>query len=280
MLPYNFDYYKPQSIKEAIELYQLLKLQEKKPMYYGGGTEVLTLGRLNFIYTDAIIDLKGIPECNAYGFQHKELIIGSTLSLRAIEENRLFPLLADTSKEVADYTSRNKITIGGNICGQIFYRESVLPFLLSDSTVIIAGPKGTRKEFINEVFHKELRLDEGEFLVQIVTEKDYLKAKHISVKKRQQWKTGYPLLTVASLKKEGFIRFAFSGVCPYPFRSIQMENKLNDKSLSFKDRILTSFEFLPTPVLNDIEGSNEYRLFVLENTLSYILSYIGGEEHE
>lgn len=59
-----------------------------------------------------------------------------------------------------------------------------------------------------------------------------------------------------------------------------MENKLNDKSLSFKDRILSSFEFLPTPVLNDIEGSNEYRLFVLENTLSYILSYIGGEEHE
>ncbi|WP_141994464.1 FAD binding domain-containing protein [Bacillus sp. B4EP4a] len=280
MLPYNFDYYKPQSIKEAIELYQLLKFQEKKPMYYGGGTEVLTLGRLNFIYTDAIIDLKGIPECNAFGFQHQELIIGSTLSLRAIEENRLFPLLADTSKEVADYTSRNKITIGGNICGQIFYRESVLPFLLSDSTVIIEGPKGTRKEFINEIFQKELRLDEGEFLVQIVTEKDYLKAKHISVKKRQQWKTGYPLLTVASLKKEGFIRFAFSGICPYPFRSIQMENKLNDKSLSFKDRILTSFEFLPTPVLNDIEGSNEYRLFVLENTLSYILSYIGGEEHE
>lgn len=71
MLPYNFDYYKPQSIKEAIELYQLLKLQEKKPMYYGGGTEVLTLGRLNFIYTDAIIDLKGFPNAMHSGLNTK-----------------------------------------------------------------------------------------------------------------------------------------------------------------------------------------------------------------
>ncbi|MGE7765833.1 FAD binding domain-containing protein [Peribacillus sp. NPDC096540] len=280
MLSYNFDYYKPKSIKEAIELYQTLKSQERKPLYYGGGTEILTLGRMNYVYTDAIIDLKGIPDCKVFGFQNNELIIGSTLSLSVFEENNVFPLLTNTSKEIADYTSRNTITIGGNICGQIFYRESVLPFLLSDSSVIIAGPKGTRKEFINEVFHKELRLDDGEFLVQIVTEKEYLKAKHISVKKRQQWKTGYPLLTVASLKKDGIIRFAFSGVCPYPFRSIQMENKLNDKSFSLKDRVLASFEYLPGPILNDIEGSDEYRLFVLENTLSNILSYLGGEELE
>ncbi|MGE7760265.1 FAD binding domain-containing protein [Peribacillus sp. NPDC097895] len=280
MLPYNFDYYKPRTINEAIELYQVLKSQERKPLYYGGGTEVLTLGRLNYVYTDAIIDLKGIPECNVFELQHQNLIIGSTLSLRVIEENKLFPLLSDTSKEVADYTSRNKITIGGNICGQIFYRESLLPFLLSDSTVIIAGPKGTRKELISEVFHKVLRLDEGEFLVQIVTEKEYLKAKHISVKKRKQWDTGYPLLTVAALKKEGFIRFAFSGLCPHPFRSIQMENILNDKSLPLKERVLISLEHVPSPILNDIEGSNEYRLFVLQNTLLNILSYIGGEEHE
>ncbi|MFD6210310.1 FAD binding domain-containing protein [Peribacillus sp. NPDC060253] len=94
MLPYNFDYYKPRTINEAIDLYQVLKSQERKPLYYGGGTEVLTLGRLNYVYTDAIIDLKGIPECNVFEFQHQDLIIGSTLSLRVIVENKLFPLLS------------------------------------------------------------------------------------------------------------------------------------------------------------------------------------------
>ncbi|MET3317690.1 UNVERIFIED_ORG: CO/xanthine dehydrogenase FAD-binding subunit [Peribacillus simplex] len=280
MLSYNFEYYKPKSIKEAIEQYQTSKSQDKKPLYYGGGTEILTLGRLNYIYTDTIIDLKGIPECKEFGFQNNELIIGSTLSLSVFEENKVFPLLTNTSKEVADYSSRNSITIGGNICGQIFYREAVLPFLLSDSTVIIAGPSGVKKILINEIFNKELRLDEGEFLVQIGTEKEYLKAPYLSVKKRKQWDTGYPLLTVAALKKDGIIRFAFSGVCPYPFRSIPMEKILNDKKLSYKDRVLASFEYLPSPILNDIEGSDGYRLFVLENTLSNILSYLGGEELE
>ena len=280
MLPFNFDYYKPESIKEALELYQTLKVQGKTPLYYGGGTEIITLGRLNLVNADAVIDLKGIRECQIFEVRNDELIIGSAVSLSVFEEKELFPLLTDTSKEVADYTSRNKITIGGNICGNIFYRESVLPFLLADSAVLIAGPKGIRKLLLSEIFHKELHLEEGEFLVQIITEKEYLHTPHLSIKKRKQWDTGYPLLTVASLKKNGYLRFAFSGLCPYPFRSIPMEKILNDQKLSFKDRVLASFEHLPNPILNDIEGSNEYRLFVLENTLSAILSCLGGEEYE
>ena len=186
MLPFNFDYYKPESIKEAIELYQTLKVQGKTPLYYGGGTEIITLGRLNLVNADAVIDLKGIRECQIFEVQNDELIIGSAVSLSVFEEKELFPLLTNTSKEVADYTSRNKITIGGNICGRIFYRESVLPFLLADSAVIIAGSKGIRKLLLSEIFHKELHLEEGEFLVQIITEKEYLHTPHLSIKKRKQ----------------------------------------------------------------------------------------------
>ncbi|MFJ7747124.1 FAD binding domain-containing protein [Peribacillus sp. NPDC097295] len=280
MLPFNFAYYKPESIQEALELYQTLKVQGKTPLYYGGGTEIITLGRLNLIYADAIIDLKGINECKIFEVRNDELIIGSTVGLSVFEAKKLFPLLTDTTNEVADCTSRNKITIGGNICGRIFYREAVLPFLLADSTIITAGPKGIRKLLLSETFHKELQLEEGEFLVQIIIEKEYLHAPHLSIKKRKQWDTGYPLLTVTSLKKDGYLRFAFSGVCPYPFRSISMEEILNDQKLSYKDRVLASFEHLPNPILNDIEGSNDYRLFVLENTISAILSRLGGEEHE
>ena len=53
---------------------------------------------------------------------------------------------------MADHTARGKITLGGNICAQIFYREAVLPFLLADSEVIIAGPKGMKVAAINQVF--------------------------------------------------------------------------------------------------------------------------------
>lgn len=280
MIPYYFEYYQPKSIDEAVDLYQTLKSEEKKPIYYSGGTEIITLGRLNLISTGAVIDLKGIPECMEFKLHNQQLIIGSALSLNKFEENQLFPLLTLTSKEIADYTSRNKITIGGNICGQIFYREAVLPFLLTDSYVLIAGPAGIRKERINELFYKKLHVKEGEFLVQIAIEEKYLTAPHLSIKKRKQWDTGYPLITVAALKKDEEIRVAFSGLCPYPFRSKQIENILNNQDLSYKDRISTSFQYLPKPILHDTEGSSGYRLFVLENTLTSIFSILGGEKNE
>ena len=280
MLSPHLVYFKPNTIQEATKLFQDLREKGKKPLYYGGGTEIITLARLNLVHTDAIIDLKVISECNIYQLLGDELIIGSTIGLYKFEEKILYPLLTEASKEIADHTARNKITVGGNICGEIYYREAVLPFLLADSEVVIAGPSGIRKKQINDVFQKELLLNEGEFLVQILTKKEMVNVPSISIKKRKQWDDGYPLVTVASLKKDGFIRFAFSGLCPFPFRSKEMEERLNDKSLSYQERISAAVEYIPSPILNDIEGSKEYRLFVLKNTLIHIFSTLGGEAFE
>lgn len=281
MISYDFDYYKPTSIKEAAELYHRLASEGRKPKYFSGGTEIITLGRLNLVYTDAVIDIKGIPECKRWGFEKNELIAGAALPLSILEEEPHFPLLKQTASEVADYTSRNKITLGGNVCGQIFYREAVLPFLLAESDVIVGGRKGVRRVPIRTMFHQELTLEPGEFLVQIITGKAYIDAPFLSVKKRQQWETGYPLITVASLKKDNFLRFAFSGVCAFPFRSDEMEKVLNDATMTYEDRVLKSFNYLPKPILNDMEGSEEYRLFVLKNTLvDFLKHFESGGVHE
>ncbi|MDV2583678.1 FAD binding domain-containing protein, partial [Alkalibacillus haloalkaliphilus] len=63
MISFDFEYYKPTSINEATQLFQSLVEQGKEPIYFSGGTEVITLGRINQIQTDAVIDFKGIPEC-------------------------------------------------------------------------------------------------------------------------------------------------------------------------------------------------------------------------
>ncbi|RBW68422.1 FAD binding domain-containing protein [Bacillus taeanensis] len=244
-----------------------------------GGTEIITLGRLNLVYTRAVIDIKGIPECSVLTIRENRLVIGSALSLTKIEEENLFPLLSKTASEVADHTARNKVTLGGNICGQIFYREAVLPLLLSDSRVVIAGEKGIRELPINLVFNKQLQLEKGEFLVQILTDKSYLEVPYVSIKKRQQWDTGYPLVTVASIKKEDKMRVAFSGVCPFPFRSQKIEEVLNEKQLPYEERVQLVFRYLPQPILNDTEGSSDYRLFVLKNTLLHVLRALEGEEN-
>ena len=113
-------------------------------MFISGGTELITLGRMNLAFTEAAIDLKNIAESNAMHFDEDYLVLGSSLTLTKIEDANLFPLLTKTASEVADHTARGKITLGGNICAQIFYREAVLPFLLTDSQVVMVGPEGIR----------------------------------------------------------------------------------------------------------------------------------------
>ena len=63
MVPFDFAYYRPQSIAEATALFAALERDGKRPLYYGGGTEIITLSRLNLVRTAAVIDIKSIPEC-------------------------------------------------------------------------------------------------------------------------------------------------------------------------------------------------------------------------
>ncbi|UPM53345.1 FAD binding domain-containing protein [Gottfriedia acidiceleris] len=276
MLTSNIDYYKPMTIKEALETFYFLKAKNKRPIYYAGGTEIITLGRLNLVETDALIDIKDLKECQLFEFNEDYLIAGAALLLTHIEEKNLFPLLSKASMEIADRTARNKITLGGNLCGQIFYREAVLPFLLCDSQVVVAGYNGIEAYPIEQIFNQNLQLQDGQLLIQLLTEKKYINLPYMSIKKRQQWDTGYPLLTIASIKSDNQLRFAFSGLCPFPFRSKQMEAELNNTNSSVEERIQKAIQFIPGEVLDDIEGTKEYRLFVLKNTIEEIILEMEG----
>ncbi|WP_373229413.1 xanthine dehydrogenase family protein subunit M [Cohnella sp.] len=277
MIPYDFAYYKASAAEEAVELYQSLQEQGKQPVYYSGGTEIITLGRLNEVYTEAVIDIKGIAECQTLQLEQNQLVMGAALPLTKLQESNLFPLLGQIISEIADHTARNKITLGGNICGQIYYREAVLPLLIADTDIIIAGKSGRRRISLNSIFDGRLRLEDGELLIQLITHSDYLGLPFYSIKKRRQWDVGYPLITVAALKKEDKIRVSFSGVCLFPFRSEQIEQSLNDTRLNPKARIERAIQHLPKPISGDVEGSPEYRIFVLKNTLLDILQALEGE---
>jgi CO/xanthine dehydrogenase FAD-binding subunit len=279
LISYDFEYYLPSSIKEAIQLFEALNGEGKEPIYFSGGTEIITLGRLNEVKTGAVIDIKQIPDCQVFLLQEEFLITGAAKTLTSIEEANLFPLLSKTVSEIADRTARNKITAGGNVCGQIFYREAVLPFLLTESLMVIAGNEGIRTVSINDIFNQRLLLEYGEFLVQIKTDQSYLHQPFVSIKRRRQWNTGYPLITVAALKAGGMIRIAISGLTTFPFRSKQMEGILNNSGLSLDERIHHAVETLMVPPLDDSEGSFQYRLFVLKNTLRDVFHQIEGEEH-
>lgn len=188
MISFDFDYYKPDSVNEAVKMYKDLSDKGKSVIYYAGGTEIISRARLNKMLFNAVIDIKGIPECNTLEFRDDKLIIGSAVTLTRISDSRLFPFLSAICRRSANHTVRDKITIGGNICGKTPYKEALLPLLFSDSEVIIAGIKGNKTRPIKQVFTNDLHLNKGELLVQILVDKKYTELPYFIINKEKQEK--------------------------------------------------------------------------------------------
>lgn len=276
MIPFNFEYYKPDNISEAVKLFDELDLKGKKPIYYGGGTEFISMARANNIYSEAVIDIKGISECIIHELKEGELSIGAAVTLTQIAEANLFPLLGLTVKRIADHTIQHKITLGGNISGTIIYREAVLPLLVSDSNVVIAGTNGIRIVPLMEAFRQRILLNKGEFIIKFIIKESFLNLPFLHVKRTKNDKIDYPLITLAALKCNNAINIAFSGLFQYPFRSISIEKHLNNTSLQTEDRIIEIINSISDNILSDLNGSAEYRRFVLQIMLSEVIEKLEG----
>lgn len=272
MIPFDFDYYKPETLEEAIRLFNNLNSMGKQPMYYAGGTEFISMARANNVYTEAIIDIKGIPECNVHSLENNILTIGSAVTLTNIAETNFFPLLSLTVQRIADHTIQDKIALGGNLAGTIIYKEAILPLLVSDSHIIVAGINGERSVPLKDIFDEKIHIAKNELIVQIIIQENFLSLPHSHVKRTKNEKIDYPLITVVALKKDYNINIAFSGLYDYPFRSTKVEKVLNNSLISKDERIKDIIKNMPNKILDDINGSSEYRKFMLHTILYEVLA--------
>lgn len=278
MIPFDFEYYKPETVEEAVLIYAELNSKGKKPLYYGGGTEIISMSRAYNVNTGAVIDIKGIAECNALELKEGKLTIGCAVTLTKIAEANLFPSLSLAVKRIADHTVQDKITLGGNIAGTIIYRESVLPLLASDSKIVIASSSGRKEALFKDIFDKRIRLSVGELIVSVIVDERFLTLPYLHVKRTKKDKIDYPLITIVALKDEDKINIAFSGVCDYPFRSPLIEDYLNDNNISSDIRINNAINNIPGEILSDLVGSNDFRKFMLRKMLLEILEKDWNDE--
>lgn len=277
MIPFNFVYCRPDTLSEAHEAFAGLQSEGKNPVYYAGGSEIITMSRAGSIHPSAVIDLKRIPECKVLFKDPQGLHIGSACTLNEIKESKLFPLLTLTCGRIADHTNQCKITLGGNLCGSILYRETSLPFLLSDAEVTLFGKEGLYTVPFRDVFQGRMKKDPSEFIVQLHVPQWALQAPYFHVKRTANEKIDYPLVSMAALRENKGWRIAFSGVCSYPFRSEKIEEVLNARERPLFDRASEAAKLLPEPAYGDAEASGEYRTFVFENMLHVFLEEVSHD---
>ncbi len=277
MISYDFEYHRPETYEEAIDLFKT-KLDEKKnPVYYSGGTETVTYARNDIIKTGAVIDLKSIEETNVFSEDGDKIIYGSSLNLNEIIEKTEFKLMAQVMSKIADHTVRNRLTIGGNVCGRLFYREAILPVMVSDGVLVIAGEDGIRRESITDGFDKRIKLAPGEILLQIEIDKKNIENKFVRIRKERSVEIDYPLFHIAALKVDHKVRYSFAGICPFPFRSNEMEEVLNDRSIEAEKRVKDAISMLPSNIIEDMNSSRDFREHLFKDSLINIIREMEGE---
>ena len=267
MIPIDFAYCRAQTLEEAVAEYGRCAALGKTALYYAGGSEIITMARAGDIRPDEVIDIKDIAACRGIARDESGLSLGAACTLNQIKESKLFPLLNLACGRVADHTNQCRITLGGNLCGTIIYRETALPLLLCDAQATLFGPEGERRIPFADVFRGRMRLPPGELLARVHVPAWALAAKHAHIKKTTNEKIDYPLVNVTALFYGEELRAAFSGVCAQPLRSERMEAMLNERELCPAERAKKAVAALPEPPHSDVEGTGGYRAFVLEHTL-------------
>ncbi|WP_312644792.1 FAD binding domain-containing protein [Hydrogenoanaerobacterium sp.] len=275
MISFDFEYYKPETLEEAVLCYHQLVSHNKHPLYYGGGTEIVSMARAESLRFDAVIDLKGIPECSYMGFEDNSLVLGSALTLTQIAEAGHYPLLCETAARIADHTIQGKITLGGNLAGTVKYRETSLPLMITNCKAKVMTQNGLQELLFSQIFDGHLRLQKGDFLVQLFVDQNKLLLPYAHVKKTKMDKIDYPLITLVGNKSSLKIKAAVSGLANCPL--ILPSDLLSNTMLTEEERITQITEQIKGSVISDYLGSKEYRIFVLRNILLQMYENFKGE---
>jgi len=161
----GFEYYKPLSIKEAIDL--MGSLDNAK--YIAGGTDVMVLVRQKKLAPANLISLRNISDLS-YIDTKNGLKIGGGVTHSEIVKNEFirkhYSALSDATGKVGSKQIRNVATVGGNICNAAPSADSACPLLVLDANVVVVGKKGEREIPIDEFFMgpNKVALEAGEIV--------------------------------------------------------------------------------------------------------------------
>jgi CO/xanthine dehydrogenase FAD-binding subunit len=277
MIPYDLTYLRPSNAAEAARLYEQSRAEGLETAYYAGGTEILSFIRQRRMKPEVLIDIKEISECRNSGREDGHVVLGAALSLNEVIESGLFPLLSAACGRIADHTVRNRLTLGGNLCGRLPYREAVLPLLVAEAEVELSGPAGSRWEPLTALLDKRLKLQPGQLLLRIRVGLEATRSSAFHGRRQRGTRVDYPLVTCCLLEVDGESRLAITGACGYPLRDSEAEESLSDPSLDRRQKIKRAVAQYAPRVRGDFRASREYRIFLIERILAEGLDELTGE---
>ena len=169
-IPAQFDYVRASTIEDALAL---LDRHGPESRVVAGGHSLLPMMKLRLARPEWLIDINGLYELDFILPEATQLRIGaltrhSTL-LESADVARLFPIVIDAERVIADPIVRNRGTIGGSLCQADPAEDLATVCDVLRAQAVVRGPGGERILTMDE-FHKgpyETAVAQNELLVEI-----------------------------------------------------------------------------------------------------------------
>ncbi len=267
MIPAAFEYHRPASVSEALQLLQ--RLSDAKLL--AGGHSLLPMMKLRLTSPAHLIDLGRIDAMRYIQQDGQTLAIGALTTHWGIESSKLAlsaaPALAEAASRIGDVQVRNVGTIGGSLAHADPAADYPAAMLALEGQVVAESPRGRRTiasgEFFTGIFTTALAPDEVLVEIRIPatrarTGQAYLKFPHPA--------SGFAVVGVAAvITRDGAgrctrARIGITGVGPAAYRPIAVENQLTGAALDEKSVAAAAAHAADGVDVNeDLFASAEYR---------------------
>jgi carbon-monoxide dehydrogenase medium subunit len=261
----HFDYYKPRSLDEALEL----KKKIPGSRFIAGGTDLMVQIKGGEVKPPALISLRSIPELLSVKV-NGEARIGALVTVSELIRHpglQLFsPLLVEAARRLGSPQIRNAATIGGNLCNCSPSADLALPLLVLEARVRIKSASDTQDVPVEDFFvgPGESCLSPDQILTDVFIDPPSKNTGAAFFKKGRVRMDLAVASAAVLLEINGGkclkARVAAGSAAPVPLRlkkvEAQLEGAVLSPSLAQEARRLASESVSP---ISDVRGTEEYR---------------------
>jgi len=233
MYPSAFEYYRPSSVSEAVQLLS----QHPEAKLLAGGHSLIPAMKLRLSSPAALIDITRIPGLAGIRDAGDRVVIGATTTYDEVMRSELIqqtvPILPEAIDLIGDLQVRNLGTIGGSLAHADPAADLPAVMLALGADLKAVGPNGERvipvDQFFVDLFTTALQ--PNEVLTEIAIPKPPART-GMAYEKFANPASGYAVVgaaAVVTLGEDGRVaaaRVAVTGAGPYAVRRIETEHAL------------------------------------------------------
>jgi len=240
-----------------------------KARLYAGGTELLLAMKHDLLRYEHLIDVKTISDLNKIELKNGCLMIGSTVTHRAIERSpvvkRNLPVLAQMETNVANVRVRASGTLGGNLCFAEPHSDPATLLLALGARAHVQGKTGSKTvgidKLITGAYETSLASDELLVGVEIPIPAKSKRAAYLKFQLHERPTLGLALLVVVAGDNVTTATVVVGSVSAVPTQSDKANSILVGSKAQIEKQLPDAAAALAEAAdpVDDLEGSAEYK---------------------